>query len=231
MGRFLGLLALLIGSILIIPAFLAWGYLLRIVEHTIYGSDELPVFDDWGKMFLDGLKYIVSNIIYFIVPIALIILSLVVIGFSARSGSSQTAVYLLLLLVGLILNILVAMVYVMAVSNMAHSERFGAAFEFSTLFRYIKGIGWLTYFAYVFVFFIILGILGIFFNVNLWSRIFGMAGLVVGGILYIIFSVYSNMARSRFSGLMYLEGYFKVNPEDETDQHFAVEENPDFKTT
>lgn len=108
MGRFLGLLALLIGSILIIPAFLAWGYLLRIVEHTIYGSNELPVFDDWSRMFSDGLKYIVSNIIYFIVPLALIILSLVGMGFSARSGSSQTAVYLLLLLVGLILNILVA---------------------------------------------------------------------------------------------------------------------------
>lgn len=226
MGRFLGLLALLIGSILIIPAFLAWGYLLRIVEHTIYGSNELPVFDDWSRMFSDGLKYIVSNIIYFIVPLALIILSLVGMGFSARSGSSQTAVYLLLLLVGLILNIFVAMVYIMAVGNMAYAERLGAAFEFSTIFGYIKGIGSLTYFAYAFVFFVILGIIGIFFNVNLWSHIFGMAGLVVGGILYIIFSVYSSMARSRFSGLMYLEGYFKVNPEDETDQYFAVEENP-----
>ena len=118
----------------------------------------------------------------------------------------------------------------MALGNMAHNERFGAAFEFSTIFKFIKGIGWLTYFAYVFVFFIILGILGLFFNLSLWGRIFGLAGLVVGGILYLLFTVYRNIARSRFTGLMYLNGYFSTNTNTEADDTHEIEENQDFET-
>lgn len=199
------------------------------MKYTIQGYDELPAFDEWGKMFSDGLRYIVSSILYFIVPLVIIIMALVGMALSRRSGNSQIAVYMLLLLVGWVLNLLFGIVYVMALGNMAHMERLGAAFDFNTIFQYIKGFGWLTYFAYVFVFLIILGIIGIFFNVKLWAMIFGTVGLVVGGILYIIFSVYSGMAKSRFNGLMYLEGYFKVNPE--TDQHGEVEGNQDFKIT
>ncbi|AEG19377.1 DUF4013 domain-containing protein [Methanobacterium paludis] len=229
-GRFLGLLALLLGSFLIIPAFFALGYLLRIVEHTIRGYDELPAFNDWDKMFVDGLKYIGANIIYLIVPTVILIVSLVGMILSVRSGNSQIVLYLFLLLIGLIISLLFNLVYIMALGNMAHNERFGAAFEFSTIFKFIKGIGWLTYFAYVFVFFIILGILGLFFNVSLWGRIFGLAGLVVGGILYLLFTVYRNIARSRFTGLMYLNGYFSTNTDTEADDNHEIGENQDFET-
>ena len=66
--RLIGFIILLLGSILIIPALCAMGYILRIIEYTTHGSNELPPFDEWGKMFKDGLKYIAVTMIFLIIP-------------------------------------------------------------------------------------------------------------------------------------------------------------------
>ena len=47
-GRAAGLLLLFLGSILIIPIIMALGYIFRIIEHTINGSDELPPLVNGG---------------------------------------------------------------------------------------------------------------------------------------------------------------------------------------
>ncbi|SCM58357.1 Conserved protein {ECO:0000313/EMBL:AAB85681,1} [Methanothermobacter wolfeii] len=67
----LGLLFLI--SFLIIPIFLATGYGFRALKASIAGFDELPEFDEWGEMFVDGLKVFVVQIVYMIVPMIIII--------------------------------------------------------------------------------------------------------------------------------------------------------------
>ncbi len=62
----LGILFIL--SFVIIGIFFVLGYFLRILKSTIAGIDELPEFDDWGDMFVDGLKVMVVYIIYLLIP-------------------------------------------------------------------------------------------------------------------------------------------------------------------
>lgn len=66
--RMLILGILLALNILIIPAILSMGYYIRIIESSFQGSNELPPFNEWGKMFTDGLKYIVVLLIYLGIP-------------------------------------------------------------------------------------------------------------------------------------------------------------------
>jgi len=66
----LGILNLI--SFLIIPVFLVVGYNLRVLKATIAGFDELPEFDEWGEMFIDGVKVFVVTIAYMIIPLIII---------------------------------------------------------------------------------------------------------------------------------------------------------------
>lgn len=58
----MGLLAII--SFLIVPIFLFMGYGFRALKSSMAGSEELPDFDEWGEMFIDGLKVFVVGFVY-----------------------------------------------------------------------------------------------------------------------------------------------------------------------
>ncbi len=144
---------ILIVSILIIPVFLAIGYLFRIIKATLAGINELPDFDDLGNMFVDGLKVFVVGLVYAI--------PLIIIGFilSAMLGVGQNtalnagtitgfnvfsfvAVYIIYLIVGIIIGL----IEFMAIANMAlYDGDLGAAFKFNEIRDRISKIGWGKY--------------------------------------------------------------------------------------
>ena len=70
-GKVLILGIIMIASILIVPIFLLYGYIFRIIKATLAGIDELPDFDEIGEMFVDGIKVFVVAIIYAI-PVVII---------------------------------------------------------------------------------------------------------------------------------------------------------------
>ncbi|ELZ87619.1 hypothetical protein C453_04674 [Haloferax elongans ATCC BAA-1513] len=151
---------LVAGSILVIPMFLLFGYLVRVLEYTARNEPEPPEFDDWGKMFVDGLKGVVVTLVYGILPFALIGVSLTLSAGGASSGNDAAAgilggvgvIGLLASFVGLfVLYYLVPA----ALTNMAVEDSIGAAFDFSLLkdvllsFDYL--IAWLIPFGIAFV--------------------------------------------------------------------------------
>lgn len=71
-GRILigGVLALL--SVLVLPAFIVFGYLVEVARSTIAGDDEPPEFDNWGELLKDGFIGSIIAIAYSIIPIAVI---------------------------------------------------------------------------------------------------------------------------------------------------------------
>ena len=66
----LGVFAFL--SFLLIPAFLITGYNYRVINTAVHGiingRDPLPGFDDIIEMFIDGVKVVIVQIAYLIVP-------------------------------------------------------------------------------------------------------------------------------------------------------------------
>jgi hypothetical protein len=149
-----GVLSLL--SILIIPALILGGYIVRVLRHTTTGDNELPEFGNWGRLTLDGLKALVIGIAYLLVPIVLFGLSI-----SVLSGTLE--------LLGIVVSavVYVAALYCLpaATTVFAREERLGAAFALSemrsivTHRRYVSG--WLRAVAVGIVGGLIVGVLGL----------------------------------------------------------------------
>lgn len=144
---------LIIASILILPVFLVMGYGFRALKASIAGFDELPEFDEWGEMFVDGLKVFVVQIAYMIVP--LIIIFAGVLGsftmVSPDTGviTNPTAFTGLVggtTIIGIILAIILGLIATIAIAHMAYNDsELGAAFRFSEILDVISQIGWLDY--------------------------------------------------------------------------------------
>ena len=133
LGGVLGLL-----SVLILPAFVVAGYMLRAMAGASRGDPEPPAFDDWGGLFVDGLKATAAGIAYSFGPILLMIAVAVVIGAGASAGSESMASALAalgLLAVLLIVVLLFVIQYAVpaALTNLGREGSLGAAFDFETL--------------------------------------------------------------------------------------------------
>lgn len=172
----LGILSIL--SFFIIPAFLISGYQYRVVSTGINGmiggDDKLPSFENLTGMFVDGIKYFVTQLIYFVVPI-------IIFGILFYLGQyfNNYSLIMLSVIVGVILFIVSMLYWFIALPNMvANNGSFKAAFDFSRLNEIIKMIG-----AGRFIVFYI-GILLIVFVVSIvvffiLSAIFGLFGLAI----------------------------------------------------
>ncbi|WP_248896322.1 DUF4013 domain-containing protein [Haloplanus halobius] len=131
-----GVLALL--SVFIVPAFLLYGYLLRVLRAGIAGTDEPPAFDDWGTLLREGVVAFVVMLLYQLIPLAVLFLtvggSVAAIGTGTETGAGVGVVGLL---GGLALSTLLALVfgYLMLIgpTNYAHETTFGAAFDIDVL--------------------------------------------------------------------------------------------------
>jgi hypothetical protein len=121
---------LIIFSWLIIPGILLYGYFVRVLRSAAMDEEMPPAFDDWAGMLVDGLKLIVINIAYFIVPYAVFLAA-----FFATSGSgSGSVVGTIVVFVAGIASLVAAYTLPVAMTNFALHDSMGAAFEFRTVF-------------------------------------------------------------------------------------------------
>ena len=123
---------------LLIPLFIAYGYIVRTIQDTLAGGVEPPVFDEWGKLLVDGIQAWVISIVYLLIPL---VVAGVTIGGAiaamATGGQTGAAAGAGGLFVGLTVSGLLAIVFgylaVVAIVNFAKEEQFSAAFDFETI--------------------------------------------------------------------------------------------------
>ncbi|MTK63599.1 MAG: DUF4013 domain-containing protein [Methanobacterium sp.] len=63
---------LIISAVVILIAIFEAGYVFRILEETIKGSNSLPELNNFKEMFIHGLSEMALIIIYFVVPVVLV---------------------------------------------------------------------------------------------------------------------------------------------------------------
>lgn len=134
-----GILVLL--GFLLIPLFLAYGYIVRAIRERLAGASEPPTFGDWGTLFVEGLQAWIIGLIYMIIPV---LVGAVTVGGAITAMATGTEAGVAAGLGGMfvgfavtfVLALLFGYVAVAAVVNFAREERFGAAFDFGVL----KGI-------------------------------------------------------------------------------------------
>lgn len=203
-GKVLILGVIMIASILIVPIFLVYGYVFRIIKATLAGLDELPEFDEIGEMFVDGLKIFVVAIVY---AIPVWIISWI---FGAIMGSTMTATTVSLdptmiwaLFLGNILFAIVAVIIglieVMAIANMAYYDGdLGAAFRFSEILDYISRIGWGKYIA-TYIVIAIIAFIGFLIGM---LTLFILIGIIL---LPLVIAPYIAMFGSRAIALLFID--------------------------
>ncbi|MGB9977737.1 DUF4013 domain-containing protein [Methanobacterium sp.] len=208
---------------------MALGYIFRIIKHTINSSNELPPFGEWGDMFRDGLRYIAVTIIYLIVPniITFVLNSGILLSIYSRGFQSG---HLLIAVTGLVVALPFDLVYIMALGNMVHEDRFEAAFDFSKIFGLIGKIGWPKYVLYILIFAIIGFLLGIVSNLGTFMQISFGLGWAVGILISLLVQVYLVMYQGRYIGLIYRKGYLLAKDNDKVEGNPELNENKDIGT-
>lgn len=143
----LGSVLVLAGFIIpILPTLIVTGYALRIMRQAINGEAlHLPAWGDWGKLFMDGLRWTIISIVYFLPGFIVMI-----VGFGAYFGSMMASVaqsssgmsdagvltmfagmgvYFVALAIGMLLFMLAAIPLPAASAHFVARDSFGAAFR------------------------------------------------------------------------------------------------------
>jgi hypothetical protein len=149
---------LLIISTIIFPLML--GYVVRILK----GATPSPELEDWGGLFIDGIKLFIVGLIY---AIPIIILEIIVMGtvLAAAATGDATAAMAgiagagLLLLVILVVAIIIGLFEATAYPRFARTGSFGEAFNFNAILAHIGKIGWVTYIIALIILAVIWGVI------------------------------------------------------------------------
>ncbi|WP_251342829.1 DUF4013 domain-containing protein [Haloplanus halophilus] len=125
-------------SVLIVPAFLLYGYLLRVLRDGMAEGREPPVFDDWWTLLRDGVVAVLIVLVYQFVPLLVAALTVGGSVLALLTGSEVgVGVGLFGLLAGLALSAALALVFgyvtPIGVANYTREGTAGAAFDTGVL--------------------------------------------------------------------------------------------------
>ena len=193
---------LLIVSCIIFPLFM--GYTMRIYR----GANPAPALDDWGGMFIDGIKLLIVGVIY---ALPVLFLEFVLLGSatiamvsSVRTSAGPSFIdpgAIMGLLVAIffgamiivIVAIIIGLITATATVRFARTSSFSEAFNFEAIFAHIGKIGWMTYIIALIMLGIIVGIV----------EVICMVIPYIGIVLLIILSPFIGVFSARYLTLLY----------------------------
>jgi len=198
------------------------GFGLSITRETINQQENIPEFE-WVKNLIDGIKLLVLNIVYFIIPVIVTIIvafatgainHLVKIGNYAISQGvtnitpttipqsmivESAASFFIVFLIAAILFIIFGLLLLIANAKLADTDSLVEACNMIEVFNKIGEIGWANFIIWIIVFVIISFVIGF---------IGGLIGIIpFVGLLIVLLVVYPfiKMFGSRALGLIYNE--------------------------
>lgn len=162
------------------------GYALDIVKLGIERSDDAPGIDI-VRQIVNGFKYLILGIVYFIIPI-------IIMNLLAMINDT------LGLIVGLILLIVFGLAFYMGICRLAKTESLGYALNIPEAFNDVMSVGIIKLLAVI----ILVAIIGfvLSFIVGLFANL-GDIGVIISAILGAIVSAYLFFFNNRAVGLLY----------------------------
>jgi hypothetical protein len=153
------------------------GYVMRVYR----GATPAPDVDQWGTLFVDGLKLLAVGIVY---ALPIVILWMLVFGTMLLAGFSDagetaiaaTGMHMLFMMLMYIVEIAIAIIMPVASIRFARTGTFAEAFNFSAVFETIGKIGWLNYIIAIVLVSLVVGI-PVF--VVIFGLLFGL--IIIGG--------------------------------------------------
>jgi hypothetical protein len=205
------LLFILLGFLIVILFIvLEAGYTFKVVEKSVKGIGKPPKLNNFISMFKHGLNEIVIAIIYFIVPLTILLAILddafneINFGFPPISDE----ISFLLVIAAIILGFLADMVFTVAIPYMASKGgAFKHAFNIPQIFKKIKKIG----FKKLFVGYIIVVIGVVAIGGPILKEIIGTTNIYGFFIAEELIAPYLLMFYARFTALLYMESLNSKN--------------------
>ena len=210
-------------SFLFLPIFLLTGYNYRVINTAVHGvingRDPLPDFEDLIGMFVDGVKVVIVQIVYLIVPVIIFLLFAIISG--QLHGTMSAALMIIGCLVTLIVGVTACLMTQMGLCHMAyHDGSFTKAFALKEIKEVIDEIGWfkciITYLGLIiitivisFVVTVIIGIIFATFGISGAvlgadpSGIFVLGAIVNSAVTMFIVGPYLSIFNARSIGLLY----------------------------
>jgi hypothetical protein len=142
-GKWMQWLLLVIATILLCLPLL--GYSLKVYR----GEKPAPEVNDWGTLFVDGIKFIIISIIYFI-PTFIIFFVTIGAGIVASAGDPASMMAMIgamlfgFIVVGIV-AILTLLFHTIGIIRFARTGSIGEAFNFKEISATIAKIGWVPY--------------------------------------------------------------------------------------
>ena len=210
-------------SFLLLPVFLIAGYNYRVVNTAVHGiingRDPLPGFDDLIDMFVDGVKVVIVQILYLLVPAIIFIIFAAIAG--SLTGMASSAIMIIGCLITFVAFVVCELMIQMGICHMACNEgAFSKAFAVSEIKNVIDEIGWFeciaTYLGLIIITlvisFVVAAIIGIIFTAFGMSSavlgvdpsgIFVMGALINSAVTLFFVGPYLSIFNSRSIGLLY----------------------------
>lgn len=129
-----GTLLTLLGFLLL-PLVLVAGYTMRVLRTVAAGGEEVPAWDDWTALFVDGLRAIAVSVVYLVVPAVLVLGSLAAFFVPLAEPAPRVVTLLAWAVAILSLPVLLVATYVLpaALVNVALTRRASAGFALRRL--------------------------------------------------------------------------------------------------
>ena len=207
----------------------ASGYLYDIIKYSIEGRKELPEFSDIKGIFLNGIRSFIVGIAYSIVPFLLFILG-VMLSANENVGAAVNSIGAIILFISIIVTIFVALVEIMALSNMIAHDELSAAFRFKEILALVKNIGWGKYIGVLIFAFIVVVVLSVFLRFIVSMISFGLGALLGSALVLALSSLvlnslfinsYLSVVFGRIFGSIYREA---INGEEKYEGEINLDE-------
>jgi hypothetical protein len=185
---------------------LIFGYMMEIYR----GSVPAPEPGNWGRLFVDGLKFLLVGIIYSIPVLIILIVSFFPImmniftqvssGGEFTMNSADLVPYLIPvaggLIVAVIVGIVITLISTIGIIRMARVGSIGEAFNFSAILDTIRSIGWVSYIIALIILAVVTIVVSIVFSI---FEIIPYVGFLIATFFGVILTVFE----SRFLTLVY----------------------------
>ena len=172
-------------SFLLLPVFLVTGYNYRVINTAVHGvingRDPLPGFDDIIGMFVDGVKFVIVQIAYLLVPFIVFIIFAAIAG--QLSGIASSALMIIGCIITFALMVVACLMNQMGICHMAFNDgSFSKAFAIGELKEVIDEIGWFNCIATYLGLVIITVVIAIVVTAIIYGifTVFGISGAILG---------------------------------------------------
>ena len=206
-------LVVLSGIVTLILALFCTGYLYNVIKYSIENRSELPGFTDVKEIFVNGIKFIIVDIAYMILPAILFFLGLMLAVNENVSGSVNT-IGVIILIIAVVFAIFAALMEVMALCNMIDKGDLKAAFDFKGILAQIKKLGWGKFIGILIFAGVVIAIVSIFLEAIFGAIAFGISMLIGSALVLVLVKTilesllvnpYTSIVMSRVYGSIYRE--------------------------